>query len=132
MRMFTLLIASWVPVALYAGLIFALSSYSNPLLDPGWDVPNIDKVYHMLEYAVLACLLIRALRLTFPARPMVRLIIWGVVLTALYGLTDELHQAFTPGRNMSVYDALADAVGASAVGFVWLRMLYHRLAIVIR
>lgn len=125
MRMFTSLIASWVPVALYASLIFVLSSLSNPPLVPEWDLPNIDKLYHVLEYAVLAFLLIRALGATFPARPMLQLIIWGVVLTALYGLTDELHQAFTPGRTMSVYDALADAVGASAVGFVWPRMSHH-------
>jgi len=125
MRTFTLLIASWVPVALYASLIFVLSSFSNPPLIPEWDVPNIDKLYHVLEYAVLAFLLIRALGLTFPAHPMPRLIIWGVVLTALYGLIDELHQAFTPGRSMSVYDALADAVGACAVGFVWSRKPHH-------
>lgn len=36
-------------------------------------------------------------------------------LTAcLYGLADEVHQFFTPGRCCSVYDVLIDALGAAA------------------
>jgi len=32
-------------------------------------------------------------------------------VAALYGATDEAHQAFTPQRSPDLYDVLADAVG---------------------
>jgi hypothetical protein len=35
-------------------------------------------------------------------------------LVAAYGLADEIHQHFTPGRTCSVYDLLLDAAGAAA------------------
>ncbi len=38
---------------------------------------------------------------------------WAFVLAAAYGVIDELHQAFVPGRTSSVDDALLDAFGAA-------------------
>jgi len=39
--------------------------------------------------------------------------VWLVVLAVtLYGILDEIHQYFVPGRSADVYDALADASGA--------------------
>jgi VanZ family protein len=35
-----------------------------------------------------------------------------VILVVLYGLLDEFHQYFVPGRTVDIYDALADAAGA--------------------
>lgn len=122
-------IISWVLVVGYASLIFAWSSFSKPPLVPEWELPHIDKLYHASEYAVLAWLLIRAFLRTFPTRPLRQLILWGVVLTACYGLTDEFHQAFVQDRTMSLYDALADTLGASIIGFIWLKM-QHRWWIV--
>lgn len=124
------LIASWILVAIYATGIFVWSSFSKPPLVPQWDIPDLDKLYHTIEYAVLAFLLIRALRITCLTRSEMQLIWWGVALTACYGLSDELHQAFTPGRAMSVYDLVADAVGASVVGLVWPRIQRRWPAIV--
>ena len=34
-----------------------------------------------------------------------------VVLVTLYGLLDEFHQHYVPGRTVELYDALADAAG---------------------
>jgi VanZ family protein len=95
-------ISLWAPPVLYAALIFFLSSQSSfDMLPAGlWD---FDKVIHAVEYAVLALLLFRATRSPWIA----------FAATALYGITDELHQSFVPGRNASAYDALADALGAT-------------------
>ncbi|UTY25155.1 hypothetical protein E4N78_07050 [Treponema denticola] len=35
-----------------------------------------------------------------------------ICITVLYGLSDEIHQYFVPNRSSSVYDLLADALGA--------------------
>ena len=47
-----------------------------------------------------------------------------IVLGALYGLSDELHQAMVPGRSSEVGDWVADALG-TAVG-VLLYLWFHR------
>jgi hypothetical protein len=39
----------------------------------------------------------------------------AVAITALYGLSDEIHQFFTPGRTSSVCDVVLDGLGAAAV-----------------
>ena len=36
----------------------------------------------------------------------------AIMLTTLWGITDEIHQAYVPGRNSDVQDVLADALGA--------------------
>jgi VanZ family protein len=42
------------------------------------------------------------------------------VAATLYAVTDELHQAFVPGRTPSVGDGVADAAGAALGAFVTL------------
>jgi VanZ family protein len=36
----------------------------------------------------------------------------AIVLGVAYGVLDEVHQSFTPGRDTSGWDVLADSVGA--------------------
>ena len=39
---------------------------------------------------------------------------WIAVVTAvLYGITDEIHQSFTPGRGPAVRDVIIDTIRAS-------------------
>ena len=51
------------------------------------------------------------------------LIFFGAFLAFLYGLTDEIHQAFVPGREASALDVMADGAGAMIGSrlFVWTR-----------
>jgi VanZ family protein len=52
-----------------------------------------------------------------------RALIWAsVISTALYGLSDEIHQYFVPERSADPFDWMADAVGG-ALGAV----IYQRL-----
>jgi len=80
----------------------------------------VRKGAHLTEYALLAFLLWRARRK--PIRNDLRP--WkgaearfAVVIVALYASTDELHQAFVPSRQASVWDVLLDTTGA-AVGML--------------
>ena len=46
---------------------------------------------------------------------------WAVLLAVGYGVTDEWHQSFVPGRTPELRDLLADAVGSTfGAGVVWL------------
>jgi VanZ family protein len=37
----------------------------------------------------------------------------------LWGILDEVHQAFVPGREASVFDGVADAVGVVTVSLIY-------------
>ncbi|MCA9836043.1 MAG: VanZ family protein [Trueperaceae bacterium] len=68
-------------------------------------VPFGDKLIHASVFGILAFFL-------YMATDNPRL---AVTLTVLYGLSDEFHQHFVPGRQVDVFDWLADTVGAIAV-----------------
>src|SRR5690554_1445660 len=66
---------------------------------------------HLGAYAVLATLLWWGLGTWLTGR---RRLVVAFVVAVLYGVTDEVHQAFVPGRQPDVLDVLTDAVGAAA------------------
>jgi VanZ family protein len=98
--------------------IFIVSSLPNPQI--GGETP--DYVLHALEYFLLALLLIRL----FLARQFSLLdkdgredftrwqqaCLLGVVIAIVYGITDEIHQYFVPGRHCSLSDVGSDTGGA--------------------
>ena len=71
------------------------------------------KCAHVIEYAVLALLLWRALR-SLPILRAKMLIVFGAVVLgcALFAATDEFHQTFVKSRTPSVRDVLLDIAGA--------------------
>ncbi len=133
------------------GLIFILSAMEHPPVPRG--IP--DTAYHVPEYFVLALLLFvslrngrrRVLRVQHveverveplqvvaqeeqPRSPSrrgrCRAIVQAVSLSIFYGASDELHQAFVPGRFSELRDVISDAVGALLAASVvlvagWLR-----------
>ena len=120
-------IALWGPVVAYMAIIFYESS--QPVLPSVVSGFN-DKVLHIGGYAVLGALVVRALTDGFR-----RLVTWrsgllSIVLTTAYGLSDEVHQAFVPPREMDPWDLLADATGATLAAVAlaaWLRLARQRV-----
>ncbi len=93
-------------------LVIAFLSH-QPRLPFGASLPAPwDKVAHLTAYAVLAWSLDLALRRTRHDLPIYRRHLAVFLAVALFGLTDELHQAFIPGREPSGWDLVADACGA--------------------
>ncbi len=108
----------WLPVVLWAGLIFVFSSV--PDLGTGlggWDLV-LRKLAHMAEYAVLGALLLRATDRSGLA----------VALGTLYAVSDEVHQVFVPGRAGSPVDVAIDAVGVALGVLSWQSLRARRLA----
>lgn len=103
----------WGPVCGYAGLIFYLSAQSHPETHVPFVTYFSDKVLHAVEYAVLGALCYRAIRGSGSDSWSRQAIPAAVLLTSLYGLSDEVHQAFVPFRESSWLDWLADTVGAA-------------------
>jgi VanZ family protein len=53
---------------------------------------------------------------------------WAIVIVSIFGLSDELHQHFTPGRSMEFMDWVADTLGATlAVGLYTYWAWYRKL-----
>jgi VanZ family protein len=49
----------------------------------------------------------------------------GALFTIAFGMSDEFHQRFTPGRSPDLLDVLADTIGACAAAA--LVYAWHRL-----
>jgi VanZ family protein len=94
-------------------LIFVISSFELEV--PGIrHFPLRDKGIHFLEYAVLGWLCAAASSRTWPSASAWRTVAFAVFISALWGLSDEIHQAFVPGRSSEVADVIADLFGSMA------------------
>jgi VanZ family protein len=111
-RFFTLFMRYWLPLLLYLTAIFTASMQPN--LRAPLEFQNGDKLIHAVEYLVLGVLLVRALRAHLRVgRPLFAAMI-ALGFVVLTGAVDEyLVQAHIPGRQCSIYDLAADAVGGA-------------------
>lgn len=95
----------------YMGFIFILSSI------PGREVPSVlssyDKLIHFSLYLILG--LIFTYFLTGLKSGLAQIIVGFATFffIAIYGLSDEVHQTFTPGRNFKVLDIVTDVLGGT-------------------
>ena len=114
-----------VPMMTVMGTIFFLSHQPAGTMDISC-IPGLDKVAHFLIYGLLAAAVIyshpRERRLENP----VRAAMTAVAVTLLYGVTDEFHQSFVPGRSVSGADVAADFLGGLFVALFWLSRLRLR------
>jgi VanZ family protein len=98
-------------------VIFALSSISEV---PGLPGGMSDKTGHVLLYAGLGLLTVRALARGRPAMVGASIVVLAILIAVGYGLSDELHQLFVPNRQFDLHDVAADGVGAAvAAGLGW-------------
>lgn len=110
-----------IPMILIMGTIFCLShqpgdSLYLPVL------PGIDKLAHLLAYGVLAAATLFAFGERWKTERAGLAVLITIIFCLLYGMTDEFHQSFIPGRAPSIVDIVADCGGAGLVGFFWLRL----------
>ncbi len=107
----------WAPVVVWAALIFVGSSIPGDHIDRRLTLH--DKLAHATEYAVLAF---------FVARALGERRWWlAIVIGALYGISDELHQTFTPNRSGNdLGDITADVVGSTIGACAWIYLRRRR------
>lgn len=74
----------------------------------------VRKCAHLTEFAILALLVWRALRVRGERAWSWRLARNAWLLAVLYAASDELHQWFVPDRQASGWDVVIDATGAAA------------------
>ena len=95
-----------------ATAIFVLSSRSKLPLPDSVVFPGMDKVLHALAFGCFAFAFSYWLGASlWKTKPFLCILI-VCVAAACYGVSDEIHQMFVPGRDASVYDWIADCTGA--------------------
>jgi VanZ family protein len=108
----------WGPVAVYMLAIFILSSRADVPLPAGMS----DKQGHSLAYFGLGVTVTRAFTRGLGAPVSMFQGLIAMALTTAYGVSDEWHQSFVPGRTADVTDLRADATGAilgTAACWLW-------------
>ncbi len=109
-----------LPACLWAILIFALSSL--PRVSPPPEVRILDKIYHFVEFFIFGYLLVRAFLNISAQGKEHKAIAVATALGIFWGISDEIHQAYVPGRDASALDVLADVLGVLTVAaLVWWR-----------
>ena len=125
-RIFALV--SWACVAALVCIIFFMSGQSGERLDSGAGIitmlrnalieftstlfghyVDVSPIGHFTEFFLLGAALVNALRLHLPLSKACML---AVAFASLYGVTDELHQIFVPGRSCDPLDWLVDTIAA--------------------
>ena len=102
----------YVPLILYWILLFTATSL------PAAHVPSFaisDKIKHFSAFFGLSVLL--SLTLLYQNKVLLfkkYFIAAAVIISSFYGLVDEIHQSFVPGRNSEFLDWVADSLGAAA------------------
>lgn len=108
----------WGPVALYMAGLFYLSS--QPVLPAASLTP--DWTQHGIAYGGLALVTLRATTGARWSAVGVRTVAIAWLIAAIYGVSDEFHQAFVPGRAARPLDVAIDATGALVGLLVWRRL----------
>lgn len=109
----------YLPPLIWAGLIIVGSSIPN-LSGLEMKITMADKIAHFAEYFVLGFLVARAfMRFGIGST---RKIAGFILMAAVFGILDELHQAFIPGRTVDILDMAADVLGSfsAIMTYVWL------------
>lgn len=106
------------------GLALALTLCSSLTL-PTWGEPRhgSDKIIHLVLFGLMANFLGQIDRVR-RCRPFG--IYTAALLVSLFGIADELHQHFTPGRSMDVWDWAADTVGACVATWLYQQSAWYR------
>jgi hypothetical protein len=117
---------AWLPPLAYGVAIFWASSSPNPFPFAVGGLLAQDKLLHAIAFAGLGAVLVRTLgRAGVPPAAWVALATIGA---SAYGLVDEWHQSFVPGRSPDPKDWIADTLGALAGAAIAAAVLRRRMA----
>ena len=103
------ILVRWAPAIVVCVIIFLSSAQHGTVISQSylWNYAA-NKAAHIFLYFILCFAFDRGTKNVLSA----------VVLTVLYGISDELHQQFVPTRSGQLTDVLIDAVAAGTAGLI--------------
>jgi len=108
----------FTPVIIIMGGIFFLSHQPGDVFGP-YAFDWADKIAHLLVYSLLCVSLIYSFSPQVRSRKRKTVIIVSLLVCLFYGISDEFHQSFIPGRFPSMSDIAADVAGGVLVSLLW-------------
>ncbi len=112
----------YYPLVVYWIILFTATTIPT---DP---VPKLfrtqDKLEHFIAYSILMMLLLPAIHFQSRFRLAKKYsVVASIILVAIYGAVDELHQILVPGRYCDFFDWTADVtggiIGAGILIYIW-------------
>lgn len=111
---------SWAITAIIAITIFYLSSLN---LESGSAKTNtISILYHISAFFFLSLFLL----ISIVRKEKKNLILLAIMIAIFYGISDEIHQFFVPGRNTSLLDVFLDSLGTLYAFMIYFISLEYR------
>lgn len=109
----------YAPVFLWCLAIYIVSNRTVPKSsDFFWQDFVIKKLAHIFEYGALSVLVYRAF--TGSGIDKKKAGYFAVIFVIIYGMSDEYHQSFVPGRQSTIRDVIFDGFGGGlAIYFIW-------------
>lgn len=136
---------NWTAVVAMAGFIFWMSANTGSSVDSGLGIisaakaalaamaasvfgsgVDVSPIGHFAEYFVFALLLASALRNHVSIRTAA---LGAIAIASTYGVTDEIHQIFVPGRSCDPVDWMVDTIAAVVACAIWLVVVNRRVTI---
>jgi len=114
-----------VPMLVVMGTIFFLSHQPGDSFELP-EIINLDKLLHGIAYGGLAATVLFVAPNELRHKSLSCTAVLAVTICLLYGISDEFHQSFIPGRYPSIWDIAADFLGASIVVWFWNRWMRER------
>ena len=113
----------YLPLAVYWLILFVMTSLPT---DMSISVGVSDKIEHFGAYGLLSVFLFLALKFqnhysllnNYPAT-------FTILIASIYGIIDELHQLYIPGRSAQFFDWFADFTG-SVLAVIILKYLFKK------
>jgi len=112
----------WIPSIVWAIILFSLSN------TPGNELPSLkfglDKLAHISVYCIFSYLIIFAFT-NSTHKDYFHKIYYSFLIAFLYGVFEEYHQLFVPGRFFSYGDMYANLIGSVAGVLIWHFNIFH-------
>lgn len=99
----------WLPTLIWMVVIFYLSSRTGQNLHSMFPYVRDFNVGHFIAYFILGLTCYYGLIKTSAVK---HPFVWIILISLIYGMSDEFHQSFVPGRDMSLSDLIRDLIGA--------------------
>jgi hypothetical protein len=105
-------LSAWFPVVVWAAVIFKLSNGSVPMASKDFWLDFVfKKSAHMFFFGIFSIFSYRALRMNKVDKKKSALL--AITAALIYGISDEIHQSFTQGREARIRDVGFDTIGGS-------------------
>jgi len=112
---------SWFLVIIMAVVIFSVSSLSFPG-QPSGGFEFKSTAYHFVVFFLLAFFLLPAI----VKGKKKKMILFAIIVAVLYGISDEFHQLFVPGRSSTFDDVLVNTAGILFASLIYIFSLKIR------